>query len=676
MKLRFLIAVAMLCATSLAQVPVAPIVQPHVTFVDASGNPCASCTLSSFVAGTSTPLATYTDSTGTSQNTNPIVLDASGGANIWLNKLLSYKFVLKNPLGSTIWTVDQVSGGQMAAGPNGSIQFNNNGVAGGSSSLITDGNGGITQAIGSSLNPVTGKNFSNPPNSWTMWNNSALATTGVVYPPTGKTAEGDPHVTPFINLDVEDTSPNSTAPLYERIFCNHSSGGVTGPCVGQYTIVDNTSIDDHYGVWGYNAVVSQASANPNLLMFGIETNLFNNTGGDSLLLSNGQYNNRGPFFGIASTANGNNKSVAGFEVGDASSLTGQGGAGFQFGLFVDRATESAVQIGIPGLGLGDITLSLTQVAVSGGNAIYTYAANQPQPPIAAMEYISGFTNSGNNVFCQVTASTLTTFTCAATTQVNETHAALSFGGSAPLGLRLEAQGTAQSAVSQQNYPSLIMQLNANVLHNPGPTSVGRSFTQRLQPRTGADPITCWQTNFDTSDEFSTCSDGSVFAPGPILSIGSSNIAQIVSGTTVMQAQSNGITRVESMSTGIQAVFNLGSGTNFVHTTAYYFVDDNANIAKLASGSATPLLLGTSDAERMRITSGGDILIGTTTDCAQLLCVNSGITESSSILMTTTTSFSNGAAAASGTLTNAPAAGNPTKWIPINDNGTTRYIPAW
>lgn len=30
----------------------------------------------------------------------------------------------------------------------------------------------------------------------------------------------------------------------------------------------------------------------------------------------------------------------------------------------------------------------------------------------------------------------------------------------------------------------------------------------------------------------------------------------------------------------------------------------------------------------------------------------------------------------GTITNAPAAGNPTKWIPINDNGTTRYIPAW
>jgi hypothetical protein len=40
------------------------------------------------------------------------------------------------------------------------------------------------------------------------------------------------------------------------------------------------------------------------------------------------------------------------------------------------------------------------------------------------------------------------------------------------------------------------------------------------------------------------------------------------------------------------------------------------------------------------------------------------------------SFTDGAGAQAGTITNAPAVGNPTKWIPIDDNGTTRYIPAW
>ena len=29
-----------------------------------------------------------------------------------------------------------------------------------------------------------------------------------------------------------------------------------------------------------------------------------------------------------------------------------------------------------------------------------------------------------------------------------------------------------------------------------------------------------------------------------------------------------------------------------------------------------------------------------------------------------------------TLTAGPVTGNPTKWLPINDNGTTRYVPAW
>jgi hypothetical protein len=29
-----------------------------------------------------------------------------------------------------------------------------------------------------------------------------------------------------------------------------------------------------------------------------------------------------------------------------------------------------------------------------------------------------------------------------------------------------------------------------------------------------------------------------------------------------------------------------------------------------------------------------------------------------------------------TLTAGPVAGNPTKWLPYDDNGTTRYIPSW
>jgi hypothetical protein len=46
------------------------------------------------------------------------------------------------------------------------------------------------------------------------------------------------------------------------------------------------------------------------------------------------------------------------------------------------------------------------------------------------------------------------------------------------------------------------------------------------------------------------------------------------------------------------------------------------------------------------------------------------------LMSTNQTMPNGAGGSAGTLTNAPSVGNPTKWISINDNGTTRKIPAW
>lgn len=46
------------------------------------------------------------------------------------------------------------------------------------------------------------------------------------------------------------------------------------------------------------------------------------------------------------------------------------------------------------------------------------------------------------------------------------------------------------------------------------------------------------------------------------------------------------------------------------------------------------------------------------------------------LASTAVTLTNGASAQVATLTNGPTAGNPTKWFPINDNGTVRYVPAW
>lgn len=59
-----------------------------------------------------------------------------------------------------------------------------------------------------------------------------------------------------------------------------------------------------------------------------------------------------------------------------------------------------------------------------------------------------------------------------------------------------------------------------------------------------------------------------------------------------------------------------------------------------------------------------------------LAVTGTLTTSSTTLHTSSVALTNGAGANAGTITNAPTAGNPTKWVPIVDNGTTRYVPAW
>ena len=83
---------------------------------DAQGAPLAGGLLYTYEAGTSTEKATFTDSTGTVANTNPVVLDARGEAHVWLDNAAPYKLVLKTAQDVTLWTVDQVVGIGTGAG--------------------------------------------------------------------------------------------------------------------------------------------------------------------------------------------------------------------------------------------------------------------------------------------------------------------------------------------------------------------------------------------------------------------------------------------------------------------------------------------------------------------------------------------------------------------------------
>jgi hypothetical protein len=80
-------------------------------FFDANGNPLAGGKLYTYAAGTTTLLATYIDSTGTTSNANPIILDSRGEANVWIVPGTSYKFKLTDANDVQIWVVDEVSSG-------------------------------------------------------------------------------------------------------------------------------------------------------------------------------------------------------------------------------------------------------------------------------------------------------------------------------------------------------------------------------------------------------------------------------------------------------------------------------------------------------------------------------------------------------------------------------------
>lgn len=82
---------------------------PNEQFLDATGQPYSGGFLYFYSSGTSTPLATYSDSGLSIANTNPIVLDSAGRAGSIFLQAQLYKVVLKDSSGVQIWTEDPVS---------------------------------------------------------------------------------------------------------------------------------------------------------------------------------------------------------------------------------------------------------------------------------------------------------------------------------------------------------------------------------------------------------------------------------------------------------------------------------------------------------------------------------------------------------------------------------------
>src|SRR5215469_17965154 len=74
---------------------------------DSNGNPLVGGLLYTYQAGTSTPLATYTEADRLTANSNPVVLNDQGESRIFLDSAV-YKMVLTDATGAEQWTIDNV----------------------------------------------------------------------------------------------------------------------------------------------------------------------------------------------------------------------------------------------------------------------------------------------------------------------------------------------------------------------------------------------------------------------------------------------------------------------------------------------------------------------------------------------------------------------------------------
>lgn len=95
----------------------APIIGTH--FTPGGNTPTSGGLLFSYITGSSTKQNTFTDSTGATPRTNPIVLDSGGNipsfGEVWLTQGVVYRFVLApsndtDPPTSPLWTMDGISG--------------------------------------------------------------------------------------------------------------------------------------------------------------------------------------------------------------------------------------------------------------------------------------------------------------------------------------------------------------------------------------------------------------------------------------------------------------------------------------------------------------------------------------------------------------------------------------
>lgn len=117
---------------------------PWQTVENATGSPLVGAKVYTYIAGTTTLTATYSDAGLTVPNANPIITDSAGRYVAFLAPGAAYKFVVQDSTGAAIKTVDNIT-----AVPASSANLDITGTAGealtvGQAVYLSDGSGGKT----------------------------------------------------------------------------------------------------------------------------------------------------------------------------------------------------------------------------------------------------------------------------------------------------------------------------------------------------------------------------------------------------------------------------------------------------------------------------------------------------------------------------------------------------
>lgn len=178
------------------------------TFFTSQGVVLSGGQIATYLAGTTTPAATYTDSTSVTPNANPIILGSNGIApqEIWLTAGIKYKFIILDANSNVLATYDNLSG-------------------------VNDSSSTISQWVASGFTPtfISSTSFSLPGDATAVF-------------------------TPYRRIQVIENS----GVVYGTILTSVFSGGITAVTVS----MDTTALDSGMSIVNVSFLTSQNQSIP------------------------------------------------------------------------------------------------------------------------------------------------------------------------------------------------------------------------------------------------------------------------------------------------------------------------------------------------------------------------------------------------------------------------------